>query len=256
MPEIPSFILERAQAQELIFVADEVATWPSGLLSQLVADDVLTPTSNATSVTCNACGDDHVELVQFVEAPPGSELRAYIACPDNCRVRVPLDRLRQWSVNLEVVQASADFEPSSSGFKLPDDVTITSTSSTEFLPTPSADGPKGLRDAADYCRAQAARPRKPTVDQDTFSVEFNGCRCELRNTKEFWLFERINRRPGQYFPNATLIQDVWNDEHTEKNTIQRTISNLRRKLRDAGIEGIEIDGTTNRGHYALKLSGR
>ena len=94
MPEIPSFILERAQAHEPIFVADEVATWPAGLLDRLVANGILTPTSNATSVTCAACGDDHVELVQFVEAPPGSELRAYIACPENGRVRVPLDRLR------------------------------------------------------------------------------------------------------------------------------------------------------------------
>ena len=104
--------------------------------------------------------------------------------------------------------------------------------------------------------AGSGKHRKPVVDKDTFTVEFNGRRCELRNTKEFWLFERLNRRPGQYFSNDVLIHDVWNDEHTEKNTIQRTMSNLRRKLRDAEFEGIEIDGTSNRGHYALKLPGR
>ena len=105
MPDIPSFILERAQAQELIFIADEVAEWRAGLLDQLVADDILTPTSNATSVTCDACGDDHGELVQFVEYPPGSELRMYIPCPENGRVRVSLDRLHRWTVNLDVVFA-------------------------------------------------------------------------------------------------------------------------------------------------------
>ena len=108
MPDIPSFILERAQAQELIFIADEVAEWRAGLLDQLVADDILTPTSNAKSVTCDACGDDHGELVQFVEYPPGSELRTYIACPKYGRVRVPLDRLHRWSVNLDVVFAPQD----------------------------------------------------------------------------------------------------------------------------------------------------
>lgn len=97
---------------------------------------------------------------------------------------------------------------------------------------------------------------KPVVDRDTFTVQYVGKECELRNTKEFALFERLNRRPGQYFSIDTLIQDVWNDEPTEKNTIQRTVSNLRRKLREAGLDGIEIDGKTNRGHYALKLPGK
>lgn len=93
----------------------------------------------------------------------------------------------------------------------------------------------------------------PIVDRDTFTVRYNGRICELRNTKEFALFERINRRPGQYFSIDTLIQDVWNDELTEKNTIHRTVSSLRSKLRAAGFDEVEIDGKTNRGHYALKI---
>src|SRR5690606_15504387 len=96
---------------------------------------------------------------------------------------------------------------------------------------------------------------KLVVDQGTFSVAFHDRCCELRNTKEFWVLERLNRRPGQYFANDVLKRDVWNDEQTAKNTIQRTISNLRRNLREARFDGVEIDGTTNRGHYALKFSG-
>lgn len=97
---------------------------------------------------------------------------------------------------------------------------------------------------------------KPVVDHETFSVKYMGVECELRNTKEFALFERLNRRPGQYFSLDVLIQDVWDDELTQKNTVQRTFSNLRRKLREAGMQGIELDGKTNRGHYALKLTKR
>lgn len=91
------------------------------------------------------------------------------------------------------------------------------------------------------------------LDPDQFSVVYGKHTCELRNTKEFALFERLHRRIGQYFPHKTLIDDVWEGCKIEKNTIQRTASNLRRKLREDGIPVI-VDGTTNQGHYALKLT--
>jgi hypothetical protein len=106
--DLPQIVLERALAKEPIFSADEVATWPESLLDQLVSEGVLKPTDNARSVTCDACGDDHVEEVQYIEAPPGSELRAYIWCPENGRVRVPLERLRCWVVNRHKLPASEE----------------------------------------------------------------------------------------------------------------------------------------------------
>jgi len=106
--------------------------------------------------------------------------------------------------------------------------------------------------------ATAASPSGETdghlqIVRDTFTVHYKGKPCELRNTREFHLLERLNRSPGIYISNSVLGSDVWNDDQTEKNTIQRTVSNLRRRLRTAQFEGIDLDGTTNRDHYALKL---
>lgn len=103
-------------------------------------------------------------------------------------------------------------------------------------------------------KPEQSKRRKPVFDTATFTVEFNGRRCELRNTKEFWLFERLGRSPGIYLSISILIEDVWEGRLTEKNTIQRTVSNLRRMLRNSGIQGLIIDGIRNRGHYSLIVS--
>lgn len=127
---------------------------------------------------------------------------------------------------------------------------------SQALSQPKPELPEDETPAADEDEPLGQEQAKPVVDGDTFSVSYRGKSCQLRNTKEFALFERLNRRPGQYFSNDTLIQDVWGDALVERNTVQRTVSNLRQKLSEAGFEGIEIDGTTNRGHYALILAGR
>jgi hypothetical protein len=95
----------------------------------------------------------------------------------------------------------------------------------------------------------------PVIDKNTFTVLHAGKSCELRNTKEFAVFERLHRRIGQYFSVDTLAADVWRDEHIEKNAIQKTIGRLRGKLQKAGCHQIEIDGKTNAGYYAMKLKG-
>jgi hypothetical protein len=99
VPEIPEFILERARAKAILITADEAATWPSGCLDDLVAAGVLVPEQPAKSISCDACGDDHVEIVEYLESPPGSGLRAYIPCPQLGRVRVPLERLKRWRID-------------------------------------------------------------------------------------------------------------------------------------------------------------
>lgn len=150
-------LTNRVRAGLNVVTGDDVAGWPNGLLEQFVVDGILKPVANAKSIACDACGDDHVEPVQFVEAPPGSPLRAYTTCPENGRIQVPLDRLRCWRVNVEATPNAKSAEAGSPEFKLPENVTVQVTHSTEFLPTPSANDLKGLRDAADYCRAQAAK---------------------------------------------------------------------------------------------------
>lgn len=103
MLEIPQFILERARIGDGVFSADEVSKWPPGLLDDLVANDVLQPEQPAKSVSCDACGEDHVEIVQYIESPPGSGLRGYIPCPQLGRVSVPMIRLRRWRVDMSMI---------------------------------------------------------------------------------------------------------------------------------------------------------
>ena len=117
--EVIADLVNRGRAGMNVVTADDVAGWPKGLLEQFVVDGILTPAANAKSIACDACGDDHVEPVQFVEAPPGSPLRAYITCPDNGRVQVPLDRLRCWRVNVEATPNAKSAEAGSPEFKLP-----------------------------------------------------------------------------------------------------------------------------------------
>jgi len=90
---------------------------------------------------------------------------------------------------------------------------------------------------------------RPFADSETFTAKYRQHVIPLGNTLEYALFERLSRKTGIYISNATIASDVWNDDEVEKITIQRTVCNLRRRLRDTGLE---IDGS-NKGHYALKV---
>jgi hypothetical protein len=84
------------------------------------------------------------------------------------------------------------------------------------------------------------------VDEATFSVRYRGKECLLGNTKEFRLMERLARSRGTYLRIFDLIDDVWADSEPEKGTVQKTISNLRKKLADAGLGPEKVSGTENR----------
>lgn len=92
-------IWERADAKEPRFSGDEVAAWDDGLVGRFADAGLVHQVENATSVVCDACADGHVEDVTFIESPRRSAVRAYIHCPEHGRVRVPLDRLRQWEID-------------------------------------------------------------------------------------------------------------------------------------------------------------
>ena len=92
-------IWERADAEEPCFSGDEVAAWSDGLVERFADAGLVHQVENATSVVCDACAEGHVEDVTFIESPRRSPVRAYIHCPEHGRVRVPLDRLRQWEVD-------------------------------------------------------------------------------------------------------------------------------------------------------------
>ena len=91
------------------------------------------------------------------------------------------------------------------------------------------------------------------VDDETFKVWNGGEACYLGNTIEFRAIQRLARRPGQYLKVDVLRDSAWDGAIVTKNAVQKTMSNIRRKLQTAGVEGVTIDGS-QRDHYALKIS--
>jgi hypothetical protein len=84
-----------------VFGSDEIDDWPPGLLDDLLAEGWIRPIERARAIACDGCHDDHIEEVILIESPPGSGLRAYIPCPENGRIRVPLERLRRWEIETQ-----------------------------------------------------------------------------------------------------------------------------------------------------------
>jgi 7-cyano-7-deazaguanine synthase in queuosine biosynthesis len=102
-------------------------------------------------------------------------------------------------------------------------------------------------------RAAAGEPhRLLTLDGDRFLAVWETRPCFLGNTMEYRLLARLHESPGQFVPVQTLAEQVWGDAETRKNTIQTTVTNLRRRLRDTKLFGVRIDGS-QRGHYRLDV---
>ncbi len=90
---------------------------------------------------------------------------------------------------------------------------------------------------------------KPTADRSTFTFHYGSGSCKLGNSAEFRLIERLCRSPGVYLDTGKLMEDVWDGQRVQKNTIAKTVSSLRRQLKTT-VTGIKIDGS-ERGHYCL-----
>ncbi|MCW2901493.1 MAG: hypothetical protein JWO67_3758 [Streptosporangiaceae bacterium] len=80
--------------------AQEAAWWPEGALDALIALKLLVPTTPASQLACPACADRHVEEVQAVRRPDGV-MRYYLPCPQNVRVEMDAQLLRQWSPDFQ-----------------------------------------------------------------------------------------------------------------------------------------------------------
>jgi hypothetical protein len=93
-------IAQRVDADALELSRDELLRWPRRVVRSALRAGLVRRAGSATAVTCDECGDAHYEDVLLVEEPPGSELRAYILCPEHGRVRLPLKRLRLYGVDL------------------------------------------------------------------------------------------------------------------------------------------------------------
>jgi hypothetical protein len=91
-----------------IVTADEVADWPEGAFDALLGEGVLQEIQPAKTVECDACFEGHPEVVEFIEEPPGSALRAYIACPEFGRVKVDTQRMRRWEIVVKEPETIAE----------------------------------------------------------------------------------------------------------------------------------------------------
>lgn len=104
------------------------------------------------------------------------------------------------------------------------------------------------------------------VDRSKFTVGLGTKSCFLGNTKEFALFDFLNKRRGGFIPWKDLAVEVWGDSvNVEQNTVQKFLSTLRGKLREVGIHSprkqdlqaplpperfLVVDGG-QKGHYRL-----
>lgn len=96
----------RADLEDPAFTGDELRRLPAATRPVLESHSLLRQSENLRVIQCDACGDGHVEEVEILVAPAGSKPRAYITCPDAGRVSVPMERLQQWSVDMEAIARS------------------------------------------------------------------------------------------------------------------------------------------------------
>jgi len=94
-------VWERSDVEQATFDGDEVKGRRDGELDRLTVAGVVRAIENVRCVPCDACAEHHLEEVTYVQSPSGSPVRAYIHCPENGRIAVPLERLKQWAVDFE-----------------------------------------------------------------------------------------------------------------------------------------------------------
>ena len=89
------------------------------------------------------------------------------------------------------------------------------------------------------------------LDASRHEAKLNDTAIDL-TSKEFALLRYFMLHPGEVLTSERLLDHVW-DEHADPftHTVRVTISNLRRKLRDAGSEDL-IETVVGAG-YRLRL---
>lgn len=79
--------------------------------------------------------------------------------------------------------------------------------------------------------------------------------CFLNLTsKEYMILSYLLYHPEEVIDQADLINQVWGEEEALfSNAIRTHICNLRVKLKDAGLKGVEIQTATNQGYSLNKI---
>jgi hypothetical protein len=94
---------------------------------------------------------------------------------------------------------------------------------------------------------------RPLIDRQAFTMAWNGKTYTFKNTKEFSILAYLARNFDRWVPYRHLLSEIWQDTQVEANTVHKTISNLRTRLRGLGNTDLEIDGS-NPNHYRLRRS--
>jgi hypothetical protein len=94
-------VLLRAECDHPCFSFDEIQTWEPDELEHLTKLGLVREGDRAQYVACDACGEWHTEEVIWQPSVrDASGMRAYIPCPVEGAVHVPVERLRQWTVDI------------------------------------------------------------------------------------------------------------------------------------------------------------
>lgn len=99
-------ILRRLDIDPSEFTGDEVRRWPAGVHEALSSAGLVRRAEDAGSVECDACGEGHLEEILQIAVPPGTESRAFIACPEAGRILVDEYRIVRWRLDLQRVAAA------------------------------------------------------------------------------------------------------------------------------------------------------
>ncbi len=98
MLESLSIISRLLDSPRGILTGDEFLAIDPTCREFLLQQKLLVAAQNATSIVCDACHHDHVELVDRIRTNSGKSLfRIY--CPEAGSVDVPADRLAQWTLD-------------------------------------------------------------------------------------------------------------------------------------------------------------
>jgi Transcriptional regulatory protein, C terminal len=94
---------------------------------------------------------------------------------------------------------------------------------------------------------------EPVIDKEQFTMLWKGNPYTFKNTKEFKVLAYLATNFGSWVPINSLRNHVWGETIVGNNTVQKTISNLRNKLKGHGLSGeLTIDGS-NPENYMLKM---
>ena len=101
-PDPLALFWDVAQLAHPVFTHDDLARLPREIRDAWFAAGLLAPCQTASCVVCDDCADGHLEEVEAITYPNGAT-HLYIYCPDNGRIEVAPDRLRQWVPRYDLV---------------------------------------------------------------------------------------------------------------------------------------------------------